>query len=247
MTSAPRNLTRRAVALGVLAASALLSACTLLPKSEKLAVYQLPLTALPAASQSPTMSSLRISTPESGQMIDSARILVVPDGNRLAAYEGVRWADPSPVLVRERLVQAFLDDRRIAVVSTDRNPLPSVLDLSGTLRTFQVEYRDSKPVAVVRYEARLVALRTGRLLAANRFEVAQPSNGTSVTDVVTAFGQATDALSAALVKWAVEQGAATAPLDARPMPVSQQNPSRQRHDEQRVEPMPQPAPPKPMR
>lgn len=247
MTTAPRNLTRRAVALGVLAASALLSACTLLPASEKLSVYQLPLTPLPTAAQSPSLSSLRISTPESGQMIDSARILVVPDGNRLAAYEGVRWADPSPVLVRERLVQAFLDDRRIAVVSTDRNPLPAVLDLSGTLRTFQVEYRDSKPVAVVRYEARLVALRTGRLLAANRFEVAQPANGTAVTDVVTAFGQATDALSAALVKWTIEQGAATAPLDAKPVPVSQQNPPRQRHDERRVEPMPQPSPVKPMR
>lgn len=186
-------------------ALALLGACSVLPKSEPQQIYRLPETPLARDSAPPVHWSLRVDLPNAERMLDSARITVLPQGDTVTVYKGARWTDSSTTLLRNRLVDAFRDNGRIAAISTDDSSLQADYSLSGDLRSFQSVYENGQPVVVIRFDARLVRNNGLAIVATKRFDISQPVSGTAVPQVVTAFGQASDALAAQVVAWTLQQ------------------------------------------
>lgn len=185
----------------------LLSACSILPKSEPSNVYLLP--AAPAVTNSTATAldwSLRVAKPQANLVLDSPRIAVVPEGSVISNYQGARWSDNGPVLLRDRLLDGFQADGRIRQLSSDEAQLQADLVLVSDLRAFQSEYQNGKVSVVIRLDVQLVQSSTRKILAARRFDVQQPAGTSAVADVVAAFGQASNRLSAQLVPWVVEQG-----------------------------------------
>jgi cholesterol transport system auxiliary component len=163
---------------------------------------------MPHAPASRADWALRVVKPASSAVTDSPRILVLRDANQVNAYQAVRWSDPAPALWRNRLTAAFVDDGRISALSTDDAPAHADLELAGDLRSFQVEYQGAQPVVALRMDARLVRTGTRRIVASRSFVIMQPVNGSKVPEVVTAFGQAADALSSQVVDWTLTQSPA---------------------------------------
>jgi len=194
------------------AAIALLGACSILPKAESPDIYRLPSTPLPRDSTAAVNWSLRVDTPNAERMIDSSRIAVLPQGDVVSVYQGARWSDTATTLLRNRIVDAFRDNGRIAGLSSDETSLQADYSLSGDLRSFQSVYENGQPVVVIRLDARLVKNNGLSIVASHRFDITQPVGGTSVPQVVAAFGQASDALAAQLVSWTLQQ-----PLGGREM------------------------------
>jgi cholesterol transport system auxiliary component len=190
------------------AAVVLLGACTILPKAESPDVYRLPSTPLPRDSAPAVNWTLRVDTPNAERMIDSSRIAVLPQGNVVSVYQGARWADTATTLLRNRIMDAFRDNGRIAGLSSDETSLQADYSLAGDLRSFQSVYENGQPAVVIRFDARLVKNSGLRIVATRRFDVTQPVGGTTVPQVVAAFGQASDALASQLVNWTLQQ-----PLD----------------------------------
>ncbi|WP_109124213.1 ABC-type transport auxiliary lipoprotein family protein [Dyella sp. C11] len=201
---------RLPIRLSAVVALALLGACSVLPKSEPQDIYRLPETPLPRDSASAVAWSLRVDSPNAERMIDSSRITVLPQGDTVTVYKGARWTDSATTLLRNRLVDAFRDNGRIAAISTDDSSLQADYSLSGDLRAFQSVYENGQPVVVIRYDARLVRNNGLAIVATKRFDISQPVSGTAVPQVVTAFGQASDALAAQVVAWTLQQ-----PLEGR--------------------------------
>lgn len=191
--------------LPLLLAAGLLSACSILPQSEPLDIYLLPASALPAQTQAVDWS-LRIHTPSSGELLDGTRIVVLPEPGRINTYQGARWSERTPQLVRQRLLDAFQDDGRIKALSTEDQHLQADLELVSELRSFQSQYRDGRPEAQIQLDVRLVDVRAQRILTSRRFSVSQVAGDTSVASVVAAFGQAGDQLSRDLVDWTLNEG-----------------------------------------
>ena len=195
----------------VLAASlSLLSACSILPKPEQVDVYWLPYAQTPiAASRSaPVTWSLRLDKPMASNALNSQNIAVVPQGNLISNYKGARWSDPAPVLLRNRLLDAFLQDGRIQGLSTDDSNLQADYELGGELLAFQTHYNGKNPEVLVQYNARLVRTSDQRVIASRRFETRQHLSKPMVPGVVAGFGQATDALMPQVVQWVMQQGQA---------------------------------------
>lgn len=184
-----------------------LTACSVLPKSQVLSTYRLPATSLPSQPASADWA-LRVNTPYSSQLLDSTRIAVVPPGDQISAYQGVRWSDRAPLLLRDRLVDAFRDDGRLKAVSSDESRLQADLELDGDLRAFNSEYQNGRPVVRILFEARLVDSSSRRILASQRFEANQAAGDTSVPAVVSAFGLAGDQLARDVLQWTLTQGQA---------------------------------------
>ena len=184
-----------------------LSACSILPKSQVLSIYRLPASSLPNHEVSADWA-LRVNKPYSSQLLDSTRIAVLPPGDQISAYQGVRWSDRAPLLLRDRLIDAFLDDGRLKAVSSDDSRLQADLELDGDLRAFNSEYQNGRPAARILFEARLVESGSLRILASRRFEVSQTASDTSVPAVVNAFGQAGDQLAREVLEWTLNQGQA---------------------------------------
>ncbi|QLC73378.1 membrane integrity-associated transporter subunit PqiC [Pseudomonas sp. LPB0260] len=193
----------------------LLGACSVLPESEPLDLYRLPASALPSQAHAGVRSdwALRVNTPAASALLDSTRIAVLPQGDRLSAYQGARWVDRASLLLRDRLLDGFRDDGRLAALSSDSSGLRADLLLDSDLRSFQGDYHGQRPEAHIRLEARLVQGGSRRILASRRFEVRQAASGRSVAAMVSALGAAADRLTAQLVQWALEQGQATRARD----------------------------------
>lgn len=187
----------------LVAASLALTACSILPKADPLAVYRLP----PLASASAPVAgspyrALRIATPAASRSIDSERILVLPEGDVVKSYGGVRWSDPAPQLLRDRLLDAFQADGRFPRLSGDNANIAAEVELNGALLAFQTEYRNGQPKVVIVYDARLVDTSTRQQLAARRFAVVESVDGSKVPEVVSAFGSASARLAGEVVAWA---------------------------------------------
>lgn len=189
------------------------SACSILPKTEPSDVYRLPTATTGTKNQTPVPWSLRIVRPKASEALDSPGIAVIPQGDVISSYKGARWSDPAPVLLRNRLTDAFYRDGRVQSISTDDSNLQADFELGGELQAFQSEYTGQGIEVVIRLDARIVNDRQ-RIIASRRFEVRQPVADKQVPVVVAGFGRASDTLTTQLLQWTVEQGQksyATAP------------------------------------
>lgn len=195
---------------GIAAVLLCVSSCSVLPATENLEIYQLP--AAESASHSSGGSlpwTLRLATPYSSYITDSPRVLALRQGNQLSSYKGIRWSDPAPVLLRNRLVAAFRADGRFNSVSNgSSNNLATDLELGGDLSAFQVEYTNDGPQATIRFYATLSQPLRNRIVAARGFEVSEPVQSRGTSEIITAFGLSADRLAAEIIGWTVQQGVA---------------------------------------
>ncbi|MFK3773219.1 ABC-type transport auxiliary lipoprotein family protein [Pseudomonas sp. NPDC089406] len=196
----------RSLRLATLAATlGLASACSILPQSAPVDIYRLPASQA-TGSAAPVGWSLRLNKPLASEALAGPRIAVIPQGDVISSYQGARWSDPAPQLLRNRLLDGFQRDGRVQRLSADDSNLQADYELGGELQAFQSEYRQGQQVEVViRYDARLVQGRSQRILASKRFEVRQPLSGTQVPAVVSGFGAASDQLTRQVIDWSVSQ------------------------------------------
>lgn len=204
-----RRAISRAGVFAILSALVLMVGCSVLPKAEPEIVYVLPeqnVVSRAAVTPSGPRWSLRVLTPYSSRMVNSTRILVIPDGSEISVYKGVRWADPAPIIVRNRLVNAFRGQAPIEAVSNDSSHFVADLELGGDLNRFHVVYADGAPIVDIQLDAFLINPSDLHIIATQRFSVQQPVNGKEVPEVVQAFGAASDKLATDLVAWALKFG-----------------------------------------
>ncbi|MBI6899176.1 membrane integrity-associated transporter subunit PqiC [Pseudomonas putida] len=186
----------------------LVSACSILPQSEPVDIYRLPVNQS-ARAAAPLDWSLRLNKPLASEALAGPRIAVIPQGDVISSYKGARWSDPTPMLVRNRLLDGFQRDGRVQRLSADDSNLQADYELGGELQAFQSEYRPGGMVEVViRYDARLVLGRSQRILASKRFEVRQALGEQQVPAVVAGFGAASDQLARQVIDWTVSQAQA---------------------------------------
>lgn len=188
--------------------AALLVSCSILPPNESPDIYVLPQAAQTASENNgPQLDwQVRVDTPEATGMLTGNGIVVMPEPGKITIYKGAQWNDPAPVLLRERLVDAFLATHRLPAVTTEADALSADFILGGDLRAFQSEYRNGAPVVVVRLDAQLRRGGSRQVLASRSFEATATPSGVAVPQVVQAFGQACDQLSAQVVAWTLAQG-----------------------------------------
>ncbi|MDR1423158.1 MAG: ABC-type transport auxiliary lipoprotein family protein [Azoarcus sp.] len=202
----------RRSALGLLCVP-LCVACTILPAPEPVDIYLLPAAVIAPNTESstPRAWSLRILRPEASGQLVAQRILVVPEPNRMSVYKGASWHEPTPLLLRNRLFDAFRTDARVSALSTDDMRTYADYELASDLSAFHSEYRpDGKvPEAVIRLDIRLIDTSSRRIVASRVFEVRQAAAEREIPSVVAAFGAAADRLAAELVDWVAARADAT--------------------------------------
>ncbi|WP_447871446.1 ABC-type transport auxiliary lipoprotein family protein [Serratia fonticola] len=198
---------RQMLRLLVLVAVVPLAACTILPPSPVQQVFLLP--ALPTALDGGMESkqTVRIVQPNSNQFLNGTRIAVQPQGSEITSFSGSRWSDPAPLLLRNRLIQEFRTNGHFRSVSSDDDNLQADLELGGDLVSFQGVYNGQQGEVVIRFDARLVRTSDREAIANRSFVVREPIHGTSMDNVVQAFGLASDKLAAQMLTWARQQAA----------------------------------------
>ena len=181
----------------------LLAGCSILPEAEELRIYQLPTSSLPgSATTAPHEGDvLRINRPQASPLLDSTRIVVMPQTHQLSAYQGVRWSDRAAVLLRDRVMERGRESGRFRAIISDDLPAPAELELAGELKAYQIEYRNGAPLALIRLQASLLRGGSRDVLASRAFVAEQAVDGTSIEAAVDALGRASDDLAHELMAW----------------------------------------------
>ncbi|MDR1660966.1 MAG: ABC-type transport auxiliary lipoprotein family protein [Azoarcus sp.] len=216
---------RRGASRALCAAS--LAACSVLPAPAPVDVYLLPATAIvpPADGGAARAWSLRLVRPEAGGQLIGQRILVMPEPNRVSVYQGASWHESAPLLMRNRLFEAFRADGRVSALSTDEMRTFADFELGSELGAFHSEYRlrGKAPEAVIRLDTRLIDTGSRRIVASHAFEAREAAAESSVPAVVAAFGIAADRLAAELLAWTIASADAArraeAEAEAESLPV----------------------------
>lgn len=211
----PKLFSPARLLIALCAAASLLAACSVLPKREPVQIWQPEESAI-ATPATTAGFSLRVDAPNTTGPLDGTGIVVMPEPGQISTYKGARWSESPALLIRHRLVDAFMA-AKLPAVTTDDDHFASDYSLGGNLRAFQSEYRNGSPVVVVRFDAQLRRGGSRNLLATRSFVVTQNPSGTDVPQIVTAFGAADDALAQQVVAWTLDvagRDQATHPTDA---------------------------------
>lgn len=184
--------------VAMLAAS--LAACSPFPRQEASDTYTLPSPTV--EHRSPSLEqSLRIDPPLANRTLSGNRILVMPDAHQFQAYAGARWSDTIPLLLRDHLIDGLRRGSGLHAVVSESSRVNTGLELVSELRGFHTEYREGRPEAVIVLDALLVDTGRQKVLASHRFEIRKPSASSDLPAVVSAFGEAAEALTRALLEW----------------------------------------------
>ncbi|PPI85424.1 ABC transporter [Marinobacter maroccanus] len=210
-----RNLT-------LLLGAAVASGCTVFPNPEPPRVMDLALVqAVPAAEQ-PVQASLRVDTPYASEPFNGSLILAKPSAQEFRAYEGTRWRDTAPVVVRDTLVSSLRQSGAYTNVITDTNPAQAELTLVTELSAFHSETPESGAQVVIELHLQMIHNRSRASLCTRSVRVVEQASGTSVDQIVEAFGTAGGNLAARVIEWAT-----TCDYPPRLRPSGETDPSRQ--------------------
>jgi cholesterol transport system auxiliary component len=160
-----------------------------------------PVQAVPAAEQT-VQASLRVDTPYASEPFNGSLILAKPTPREFRAYEGIRWRDTGPVVVRDTLVGSLRQSGAYANVITDTNPAQAELTLVTELSAFHSETPETGPEVVIELHLQMIHNRSKANLCTRTVRIVEPAAGTSVDQIVEAFGTAGSDLAARIIEWA---------------------------------------------
>lgn len=204
-----RQPARIALALALLGG---LAACSPLPPKNSSTRIYAPQPQIAVDASWPQVGwQLSVARPIANPLLDSNRIAVRPEPGQFQVYKNAAWADDAPSLVQNALLRGFEDSRRIIAVGRPGSPLRPDYVLDLDLRHFETVYADAgAPKVRIELQARLIAVRGNRVVAARRFVAEQAPSGVEVPAVAAAFETALGRLVGDVVGWTLVSGEASA-------------------------------------
>lgn len=155
---------------------------------------------------------LVVAKPTASDALDSPRIAVRPQADRLQVYAGASWSDTAPDLLQTALVQGFEDSGKIVAVGRQASGLRGDFALLIDMRQFEAVYTDPKapPSATIALQVKLLGYPGGRVLAARTFRHEVPAADAKVPAVTAAFDEALSQTVTDIIGWTLTTGQANA-------------------------------------
>ena len=200
MSESGRHSPVRSIA-GVLALALLTGACAALGLGDKEPV---PTFNLQAPQTPPRAGGIRgqlvIPEPTAISALDSERIVVRPSAGQVATLGGAQWSDRLPKLLQARILETFENSGRLRAVGRPGDRLSADYQLLIDVRAFHLAVAP-EAAGEVEIAARIVADRSGRIVAGQVFRASTPAAGTDGAAAVTAIEASFRSVAVQLVRW----------------------------------------------
>lgn len=197
-------MTRGLLFTAVIPVIAALAGCTIFPNPDPPRVMDLTLRDLPYHAAETQPHSMRVDTPYASEPFNGTQILAKPNAWEFRIYDGVRWRDAAPIIVRDILIQALRESDGFRGVVSDTSPAETDWTLITELSAFHTESQPNGVHAAIRLHARILDNRSRSTLCAKSFSVSQETGGQAIEQVIKGFSGAGTALSESVSRWAVE-------------------------------------------
>lgn len=177
------------------------SACTVLPEATPIDYYTLQ--PAPVAQQKAPikLADIRVSQPELNDALQLERIIRVTANGSILAYPNAKWSTSISALWQSWLLDALWRDTRFINISSEQQGLDSEWRLAGRLQSFHVEETPEGAVAVVRYDAQLIATNQRKVVKSMSFSAQVSLSGNETSDAITALSSASAEVGQDLLEW----------------------------------------------
>ena len=189
----------------------LLSACSLASlglgpsKREETAIYTLKpqnMAAITPNQNCGEKTNLKVSEPIPVAGLDTHRIAILQGEARYNYYTGARWAAPPSQMLQSILVEAFEQSKAFNSVSSDLEAVEANLNLVSEIRNFEVT--ESNAGVHLRLMAKLVDVKTGKVLTPIAVEKTITPTGGNMETIIAAFNQAAAQAASEIVTTSVK-------------------------------------------
>jgi len=151
----------------------------------------------PATEGEPSNTDIAVGIPSAAPGLDTERIAVLRDANRLDYYVGAVWGDTAPHIFQYFLVSSLQRSNGFRSVTTEQSRVSADYVLDLDMQDFQAEYADaSRPSAHVGVAVSLLRIKDRKLIGNWRFAVTVPAADNRLGAVVAAFQTASQQLAA---------------------------------------------------
>jgi cholesterol transport system auxiliary component len=149
---------------------------------------------------------LLVDEPSATLALNTSRIAIAPNPDRIDYYADVAWVDRAPALLQELILESFDRSGRIPAVQRQGGGVRADYILAVDLQNFEVDAARSEPVAHLRLTARLVRMRDRSIVASHGFEAQAPVGGGGFDGVIGGFDHALGDVLPQLVSWTLAEG-----------------------------------------
>lgn len=139
-------------------AALVLGACSILPKGPPPAeLFTLNAPSVQNSTHTTrSLPSIKILLPQAASGLETSRVALRSGNNRIDYYRDIRWADTSTALLQSLLVESFDNSNAFKAVTNDLMDLYADYNLLVDIRDFQIEYKNDKPYANIRFVTKLI-------------------------------------------------------------------------------------------
>jgi cholesterol transport system auxiliary component len=202
---------RAATCVLVVAGALLASGCSILGGSKTPATIYAP---DPRVAPDPAWPSvtwqLEIADPQAARMLDSQRIAVQPAPGEVEVYKGASWAKAPTDQLRDAVLRALEDSRKITAVARKGSGLAADYTLLMDVRRYDADYAgQAVPAATIEVNAKLLHSPDQAIVASRTFLQAVPATATDTASVAQAFGTALGTIAHDIAGWTLASGAQT--------------------------------------
>lgn len=199
-------MTIRGVIVGAAAALGLAACSSIIPAGdeEPEATYRITAPEVAAAASAPGQA-LVVSEPTASPGLDTDRVAVWQDPQRLEYYEGARWVEEPPEMLRAALVEAYRSTRALKAVGRRSIDLNPNWRLDTRLSDFEAGYRGGAdvPTVEVTLDASLLREPSRQVAASRTFTATARPASAAVADVISAYDEAAQTVVRDVVTWSL--------------------------------------------
>ena len=153
--------------------------------------------------------------PSALQPFENERIVVKDAAGTLSILPDGQWSDRLPRLVQTKLIQAFENSSRSRSVSRPGDGITADNQLTSEIRAFLLDSRTGE--AVVEISAKLVDIKSGRVLNARIFTAKTPVASAKAAEVAPALDRSTSSVFVDIIRWVGSSPRSLPPLAGDPV------------------------------
>lgn len=185
----------------LIAGAAALPGCGVVPAvNEPVLMYDL-VTPIAFEGSFPSLEDqLTVAIPVASADLDSTRIALSRNAGVIEYFAKGAWTDNAPILIQNRLIEAFEINGAIRAVGRDAAGLQPDLVLQTELRDFQAEFAGAStmpsgapigmPTGHIRLAAKLIGMPARRIVHFQVVERTEPADGPTLPEIVRALDKA---------------------------------------------------------
>ena len=142
---------------------------------------------------------LIVAEPTTVQAFEAERIVAKDQAGTVSLIGGGQWADRLPRLVQTRLIQTLEGASRTRAVGRPGDGITGDNQLNTEIRAFNFDARTGE--AVVEISAKLVDIRSGRVLNGRLFTARTPVSSAGIGEVAPALDKSATTVFVSIARW----------------------------------------------